>query len=198
MERVIAAIVATMLFASCGLAASAAETEAAADPYIDESRNIGAIDTVDVYGEPFTRAGLIDSKLVMFNIWTTWCPPCLEEMPALADIARERADTGFRLVGVMADAISELGIYDAKTVEVGKDIISKLGVEYTVIIPDEALLTGVISAIYAVPTTVFTDGHGNIISGVVGSRTKEEWNALIDELTAKVVQDEQPEETTVP
>jgi peroxiredoxin len=43
-------------------------------------------------------------KVVMVNFWATWCPPCLEEMPAMERLYRKRKDAGFTLVAVSVDA----------------------------------------------------------------------------------------------
>jgi peroxiredoxin len=42
-------------------------------------------------------------KVVMINFWATWCPPCLEEMPAMERLFRKQKDTGFTLVAVSVD-----------------------------------------------------------------------------------------------
>jgi hypothetical protein len=104
-------------------------------------------------------------------------------MPDLAAISNERAGTGFRVVGIVADAVTELGKTNEETVALARSIMQELGVEYTVILPDETLLTGVLKDMYAVPTTVFVDGYGNLVGdSYVGSRSKDDWNKLIDEL----------------
>jgi peroxiredoxin len=43
-------------------------------------------------------------KVVMINFWATWCPPCLEEMPAMERLYRRQKDAGFTLVAVSVDA----------------------------------------------------------------------------------------------
>jgi peroxiredoxin len=43
-------------------------------------------------------------KVVMINFWATWCPPCLEEMPAMERLYRQQKDGGFTLVAVSVDA----------------------------------------------------------------------------------------------
>jgi peroxiredoxin len=42
-------------------------------------------------------------KIVLVNFWATWCPPCLEEMPAMERLWRKHKDTGFVLVAVSVD-----------------------------------------------------------------------------------------------
>jgi peroxiredoxin len=43
-------------------------------------------------------------KIVLVNFWATWCPPCLEEMPAMERLFRKHKDAGFVLVAVSVDA----------------------------------------------------------------------------------------------
>ena len=46
-------------------------------------------------------------KVVMVNFWATWCPPCLEEMPAMERLYRQQKDAGFTLVAVSVDTDSK-------------------------------------------------------------------------------------------
>ncbi len=39
-------------------------------------------------------------KVVLVNLWATWCPPCKEEMPALETFYRKHKDDGFAIVAV--------------------------------------------------------------------------------------------------
>jgi peroxiredoxin len=43
-------------------------------------------------------------KAVLINFWATWCPPCLEEMPAMERLWRQHKDDGFVLLAVSVDA----------------------------------------------------------------------------------------------
>jgi peroxiredoxin len=54
-------------------------------------------------GGSFRLAGQ-RGKVVMLNFWATWCPPCLEEMPAMERLYRRHKDAGFTLVAVSVDA----------------------------------------------------------------------------------------------
>ena len=40
---------------------------------------------------------------VMLNFWATWCPPCVDEIPALEDLARRIDGTDLRLLAVSVD-----------------------------------------------------------------------------------------------
>src|SRR5271165_2410948 len=41
---------------------------------------------------------------VVINFWASWCGPCVEEMPALAQLHREYAKKGIEFVGLGVDS----------------------------------------------------------------------------------------------
>ena len=42
-------------------------------------------------------------KVVLLNIWATWCPPCRAEMPSMEKLHRKLAGTDFRIAAVSVD-----------------------------------------------------------------------------------------------
>ncbi len=40
---------------------------------------------------------------VLLNFWATWCPPCVDEVPSLEDLARRIDGTDLRLLAVSVD-----------------------------------------------------------------------------------------------
>src|SRR5256885_16200197 len=50
-------------------------------------------------------AGIADyrGKVVLLNIWATWCPPCRAEMPSMERLHKKLAGTDFRIAAVSVD-----------------------------------------------------------------------------------------------
>lgn len=57
--------------------------------------------TID--GDSVSLATMKD-KVVLLNVWATWCHPCRTEIPELRDIHARYKDKGLELVGVSVDA----------------------------------------------------------------------------------------------
>lgn len=54
-------------------------------------------------------------KTVVVNFWSTWCPPCVEEMPMFDDVHRQWASKGVVFVGIAADQADNVKSFLKKT-----------------------------------------------------------------------------------
>jgi thiol-disulfide isomerase/thioredoxin len=86
------AALAVLLFAACG-GAFAATVGKPAPP----------IDATLFDGAPFDLADYA-GKVVVVNMWATWCAPCREEMPALDEYYRQHRDQGLVMVALSMDS----------------------------------------------------------------------------------------------
>ena len=49
-------------------------------------------------------------KVVLLNIWATWCPPCVEEMPSMEKLYQELKDEGFEILAVSIDVSGAMAV----------------------------------------------------------------------------------------
>ena len=123
-----------------------------------------------------------DYDLTMINVFTTWCSPCVKEIPDLQKLKDEMEDKGVNVVGVVLDASDGAGNIDEEVVEKAKLLAEKTGVSYTFLLPDETNLNGRLDNIYSVPETFFVDKDGNIVGEThVGSDSLENWKSIVEE-----------------
>jgi peroxiredoxin len=54
------------------------------------------------------RMDELRGKVVLLNLWATWCQPCVEEMPTLQTLANKMAGRDFTLLAVSEDEDSKL------------------------------------------------------------------------------------------
>jgi thiol-disulfide isomerase/thioredoxin len=56
----------------------------------------------DVIGQP-VKLDSFKGKVVLLNLWATWCPPCVAEMPSLDKLQAELGGNDFTVVAVSMD-----------------------------------------------------------------------------------------------
>ena len=54
-------------------------------------------------------------KVLVVNFWASWCPPCVEEMPALDQVSKEYASKNVLFVGIGIDSPSNIREFLQKT-----------------------------------------------------------------------------------
>ncbi len=143
---------------------------------------LASFTAADLDGNPVTEDIFSGTRLTMVNVWGTFCGPCINEMPDLAKIAGAYDASEFQIIGIVSDAIGWDGEADADTVALARDIISETGADYLHLVPTGELLDLLYNLQY-VPTTVFVNAEGRVISEeYVGSRSEEDWQAIIQGL----------------
>ena len=57
-------------------------------------------------GKPMKLTDL-KGQVVVVNFWATWCGPCKEEMPSLAQLAKNYAEKGVKVVAISVDRLED-------------------------------------------------------------------------------------------
>ncbi len=98
-------------------------------------------------------------RVVLLNIWATWCSPCREEMPTLDKLQAAFGGNDFEVVAVNIDKGG-----DAKA----KAFLAEIGVAHLALYTDpSAKLFAALKAI-GMPTTLLIDRQGYEIGRLVG------------------------------
>src|SRR3546814_12704070 len=72
-------------------------------------RDLPAITFQDEAGKEMSLTAF-RGKVVLLNIWATWCPPCREEMPSLDRLNDKRGGEHFEVVALSIDRDTALEI----------------------------------------------------------------------------------------
>jgi thiol-disulfide isomerase/thioredoxin len=119
-------------------------------------------------GPPVNLSTLRGIPLVV-NVWASWCPPCIEEMPILAQAARELEGT-----------VQFIGIDYQDDPALGLELLTAMGVEFPSVIDSDASVRAPL-AIPGPPVTYFVNPDGVIAGRWDGSITSEQALATLIE-----------------
>ena len=109
-------------------------------------------------GTKFELASRRD-KVVLLNLWATWCGPCRYEIPELQRIHDAYGKRGFEVVGVSVD---ESGI------ESVRQFVAENKMSYPVVLDPQGKLANVMET-SVLPTSVLIGRDGKIVWKKVGA-----------------------------
>ncbi|PLC52958.1 redoxin [Pollutimonas nitritireducens] len=130
--------------------------------------------TISFQNEAGKTVSLADfrGRVVLLNIWATWCPPCREEMPSLDRLNAKRGGPTFEVVALSIDRDSALV----------KPFYQEFGVQTLRGYFDPASKVSNILRAPGVPTTLLIDQEGREIGRTLGPAAWDspQVEALID------------------
>ena len=142
---------------------------------------LGATDaraTVD--GKQWSRTVDGAGKVVVVNVWGSWCAPCVEETPTL-----QKVWTAYQAAG---KPVAFIGVDIKEPADMGKAFLAAKGVTYPSI-SDQANESRPMLALAgktpATPTTLVLDRQGRVAARVLGPVTESTLKALIDDAIAE-------------
>ena len=146
-----------------------------------EGTNVGKFETTGVDGKTYTQDIFSKHDLTMVNIFTTWCSPCVNEIPDLEKLYQEMKDKGVGVVGVTLDTVGSDGKQDEEAVKKAQVLQKKTKASYPFLIPDSGMMNGRLNGISAFPETFFVDKNGNIVGETYsGSHSLDEWKEIVE------------------
>ena len=149
--------------------------------------SVGKFETTGIGGDSYTEKVFSDHDLTLVNIFTTWCSPCVNEIPELEKLYKEMKDKGIGVVGVVLDTVDEDGNQDEDTVKKAEILREKTKASYPFLIPDSTMMNSRLKNINAFPETFFVDKDGNIVGDTyTGSHSLDEWKEIVEKELANV------------
>ncbi|MBU3678309.1 MAG: TlpA family protein disulfide reductase [Candidatus Kapabacteria bacterium] len=127
---------------------------------------------LDASGKDVSFSSMTAGKVVLLNVWATWCPPCRREIPDIVQISDEMAAKGVVVIGVSlddkGDAVANVRTFSEKN-----------GVKYMNVVDAAKKIASAYGGIQAIPTTFIIDRQGNVVQKIVGSQSKEAFVASL-------------------
>jgi cytochrome c biogenesis protein CcmG/thiol:disulfide interchange protein DsbE len=97
-------------------------------------------------------------KVVLVNIWATWCPPCRDEMPSMQKLYEKFKGRDFEILAVSIDA-------DGR--EAVAPFIQQMNLTFPALLdPNEKIRS--LYAITGVPESFIIDKNGILVDRVIG------------------------------
>jgi len=112
----------------------------------------------DLYGNSISLDDYT-GKVVLLNIWATWCPPCRAEMPALDRLAGEMEGADFAVVALSADR--------AGAEHVAR-FFKEIQVEHLKVMHDRSGHVARRAGVLGLPVTLILDRQGREIGRMLG------------------------------
>lgn len=105
-------------------------------------------------------------KVVVLDLWATWCGPCKAEIPGFIRLQNKYRDQGLEVIGVSLDPITRGG-----NMQLVSNFVRSNAINYTIwLVNDAAALSQYQVIRNGIPTTYLLDRQGRIAKQYVGAQ----------------------------
>ncbi len=106
-------------------------------------------------------------RVVLLNLWATWCPPCREEMPALERFARENPNK-----------VIVLSVDQGESAEAALAFGKQFGITFPILVDEQQQYGRAYEGI-GLPTSIIVGRDGHVVKGIDGAMTLEQMRAAV-------------------
>lgn len=114
----------------------------------------------------------LKGQTVLLHFWASWCAPCREEKPILADLVKKHDDGSMVVIGISS--------YETEVALRASGLLDDT--PFTVLLDEEGT-TSVSYKVRAIPQSVLIDGEGRVRYRVKGQLNSQEIAALDEVLS---------------
>lgn len=148
----------------------------------DEAPQVADLDVVD-HEALVERIARGDQEVTVVAAWATWCVPCIEEMPTLAEFWKERRGDGIHVIGLSMDDPDEMG-------ERIQSVLDRQRPPYEILVLEpgtEDAFMGAVDASWggSLPATIVYDGDGEQVDFWMDKVTAEALDERVGERLAR-------------
>jgi thiol-disulfide isomerase/thioredoxin len=115
-------------------------------------------------GDATTDLGQFRGKVLLVNLWASWCIPCRVEMPALDKLAADLDGPDFQVL-----AVAE---HDGR--DKAEAFLNEVGAHHIVLGVDDSMKSAYAWGAEGLPATLLIDREGREVGRVIGPA---DWNA---------------------
>ncbi len=143
---------------------------------VAERKQPGEVAGETIDGKPLSLADYAD-KVVVVNVWGSWCAPCRAEAPMLAKAARDLADQDVVFLGIDSRDPSKTA---------ARAFVRRFDVPYPSIYDQQGrtllAFRGTLTP-NAIPSTVIIDRQGRVAASVLGEISRTTLYDLVEEVS---------------
>jgi len=154
-------------------AAASSATDDSGPPDVEganlRGKDAPAFTLSDVSGKKVSLAEFKGHPVIV-NFWATWCGPCKLEMPWFQEFSAKYKGQGLEILGLSQD--------DGASPDDVAAAAKRIGVTYTILMPDEAVAKKYGGVDY-LPETFYIDREGKVVDVTAGAPSKDQMEALI-------------------
>jgi thiol-disulfide isomerase/thioredoxin len=100
-------------------------------------------------------------KVVILNLWATWCGPCRREIPDFIKIQQDYKGRGVEVLGVTSED-------ERNTADSVKEFVKEFKINYKVVWVDQDGWATFLAPRYSIPQTYVLDQNGQLLQKFVG------------------------------